>query len=498
MLFSATNYCVLGIYLLVMVMVGIVFSRRQKTTEDYFLAGRSMPWLPVAMSMYASLTSAVTYMGLPGLAYRSNVTLIVVAVVSPLLAPVLVLVFYPFYRRMQVTTSYEYIGKRFGATAHRSVSGLFLLARMGWLGIVIYAPALALSIATGMPLWLMIVLMGVLATVYTVLGGLAAVLWTDVLQFVVLVGGAIWVAVTLVHIVPGGLSEIMATASAQDHIQLDWHLSLYKMTATAVFISFFFQMMQDYGTDQVTVQRLLAVKTNKGLVKAICFNAVTDGVIIALLLFIGLGIFVFYFTYPGSLPDGMMADGIFPYFIMHQLPNGISGLLVAAIFAAAMSSMDSGLNSVTTVIVNDFVRPLRKRVKSEQQDVALARTITLILGGAATGTALFVANMQGGIVETFATFMSLFNAPVLALFLLGILTRYGRFEAWCVSAVVSVLLTWVLRNFTDVNWVYYFPFSFFTSLGLSLLGSLFFTSKRAVDDSMTLWGRSRLVDREEM
>jgi SSS family transporter len=470
--FSTLNYSILGAYLLLMLLVGLFFAKRQHSTEDYFLAGRNMPWLPVAMSMYASLTSAVTYMGLPGLAFASNVTLIVVAVVSPLLAPLLAFLFYPFYRRLRVTTSYEYIGLRFGPRARTAVAALFLLARIGWLGLVVYAPAMALSVATGMSLPLAILLMGLLATAYTVMGGLSAVLWTDVLQFLILIGGAVWVAFTLTTEVPGGLPGILRQAASHDHIQIDARFDLYAMCAPAVFISFFLQMMQDYGTDQITVQRLLSIRRKSGLLKAVCFNALTDSFIITVLLFIGLGIFVFYQQAPGLLPDGLPADRVFPFFIMQQLPNGISGLLIAAIFAAAMSSMDSGLNSVTTVLVSDMIRPFRRHAAGEQHDVRLSRYITLVIGAVTTGVAFYIARSGNGIIENFATFMSLFNAPVLALFLLGMLTVRGRFTVWCISVLPAVGVTLLLQHGTRVNWVYYFPVSFAVSFGVSWMGSM--------------------------
>ncbi|MBU0677233.1 MAG: sodium/solute symporter [Verrucomicrobia bacterium] len=487
---SILNILIYGIYLSGMLVIGLYFAGKQNTTEDYFLAGRSMPWLPVAMSMYASLTSAVTYMGLPGIAYRSNVTLLVVCIVSPLLAPCLIFLFYPFYRRLRVTTSYEYIDRRFGSTARRVVAGLFLLARLGWLGTVIFAPALALSTVTGIPLAASILVMGVLATVYTVLGGMSAVLWTDVVQFVILIGGAVWVACLLVMRVPGGFMGIIRIASQADHIQLNTSVSLYEMTAIVVGVSFFLQMMQDYGTDQVTVQRLLAVRSYKGMIKAVLFNAGTDCFIIATLMFIGLGLFSFYQVNPAALAGDISGDQIFPHFIITQLPNGVSGLLVAAIFAAAMSSMDSGINSMSTVLVNDFIRPLRKKAHEDHSDVTLARILTLVLGVFSTAMAFYVSSLEG-IIEAFATFMSLFNAPVLALFLLGILWRKSSFAGWGIGAVLSVAGTYWLQNHTEVSWVYYFPFSFIISLVGGALGSVVLPGREGASD-LVIWTRAAM------
>jgi SSS family transporter len=460
MQFGTLDYAILLIYLAAMVGIGFWFAGKQKTAEDFFLAGRKMPWLAVAMSMYASLTSAVTYMGLPGLAYRSNVTLLAVAVVSPLLAPILILVFYPVYRKLNITTSYEYIGIRFGEAARKTAAGLFLLARLGWMATVIYAPALALSIATGLPLVFSILTMGILATLYTVMGGLAAVLWTDVVQFVTLIGGAIVVALFLIHFSPDGAAGIITVARENKHLQLDGSISLWRMTLTGVAISFFFQMMQDYGTDQVTVQRLLATKTKRGMAKAILFNAGTDFCIVSLLLFIGLGLFAYYQINPGALPETISGDQIFPYFIAHVLPTGLSGLLIAAIFAAAMSSMDSGINSMATVVVNDFIFPMFGK-KDDGQSVRLARIVTALLGALATALSvyLFYRSSAKGIIETFATFMGLFSAPVLALFLLGLLTKRGSFKAWIPAAILSLAVTGGLQ-FTNVSWIWYFPCGF--------------------------------------
>lgn len=477
MQFGPIDYAMLLIYLAAMVWVGFLFADKQKTSEDFFLAGRNMPWLAVAMSMYASLTSAVTYMGLPGLAYRSNVTLLAVAVVSPLLAPVLIYVFYPVYRKLGITTSYEYIGIRFGETARKTAAALFLLARLGWMATVIYAPALALSIATGLPLLISILLMGGIATLYTVMGGLAAVIWTDVAQFITLIGGAIVVALFLIRLSPDGATGIITFARDNNHLQLDGSISLFRMTLTGVAISFFFQMMQDYGTDQVTVQRLLSTRTKGGMAKAILFNAVTDFCLVCLLLFIGLGLFSYYQQNPGALPEGISGDRIFPYFVAHVLPTGLSGLLVAAIFAAAMSSMDSGINSMATVVINDFILPAGGNTQQESGSVLrLARILTAVFGLLATALAayLFFFSKTRGIIETFATFMGLFSAPVLALFLLGLLTKRGSFTAWIPAALAGIAFTGWLQT-TDVSWIWYFPAGFAVTFTAAWTRSLLFS-----------------------
>jgi len=498
--FGTLNYLVLGVYLAAMLGIGAYFSRKQEDSEMFFLAGRKLPWLAVAMSMYASLTSAVTYLGVPGTAYAENISLVIVCIMSPVVAPFILLIFYPLYHRLRVTTSYEYINQRFGRAAHRSVAGLFVLARLGWLGTVIYAPAMAMSIATGIPLWSCICMMGLLATAYTALGGLAAVVWTDVIQFIILIGGAVWVAVSLVHGIDGGAGHIMSVARETGRLHIaDWKPNLFALTGPAVAISFFFQLMQDYGTDQVSVQRLIASGSLRSTVKSVAFNACTDFFIIGLLLFIGLGLFTFFHQpSPGSgvtglpaLPADITSDKIMPYYIIHYLPQGVSGLLITAVFAAAMSSMDSGINSIATVLIKDFPLlrsnggPAVASGEGGYNEVRTARILTVALGGLATGVAFYASTLDS-ILEAFFSFMGMFSAPVLALFLLGTLTRRGNFRGWLIGACISIGFSLWLQKFTAVNAIYYFPFSFAVSFGIALFASRFFHIAPAPRD-LTVW-----------
>ena len=487
--FGALNYAVLGLYLAAVVAIGLLFAGKQKTTTDYFLAGRNVPWFIVAMSVFATITSAVTYMGVPGVVYAENLSIFVGILMMPVVAPFIILLFLPFYQRLNVTTSYEYILRRFGPNARYCVSGLFVMARLGWLGTVIYAPALALSVVTGLPIWVAILLMGLLATAYTALGGLAAVIWTDAAQFMILVGGAFLVAFSLAFNVPGGVPEIIRVAGEAGRLNLlEWRPSLTRMTVTVVAVSYFFNFLHDYGVDQITVQRLLATRSLSAMARATVVNSLLSVAIVGVLAFIGLGLFAYHHAWPERLPDGLAGDEIFPYYIVHALPAGVSGLVIAGIFAAAMSSMDSGINSLSTVVVNDFVRPLRRTAASDEQDLWIARVLVVVFGVFATGVA-FYATTIGEILKTAQIFLGLFSGPVLALFLLGILTRRGAFAGWLVGVFAAIPATIALQRWTDVHFVYYFPFSFglcfVVGLALSLL-----INKPTADLSLTIWGDS--------
>ena len=480
--FGAINTVILVVYLTGMVLIGLILAGRQRTTEDYFLAGRNMPWLAVGMSMFASLTSATTYMGVPAFAYEHNVAMIFGVAMSLVAAPILARFFYPIYRRHRVTTSYEYILLRYGQGARRVVSALFVLSRLGWLGIVIYAPAKAMAVASGMPLLLAIGMMGLLAVTYTVLGGLSAVIWTDVVQFIILFGGAVWLIGTLVIHVPGGAPEIIRVASESGKFDVfDW-TDLSKLTALSAVIGWFFVFLNDYGTDQVTVQRLMAVRTDKGVVKAIAFNAVNDLLINGMLIFIGIGMFAYFRAYPGKLDPSVGTDGMLPYYIMHILPDGASGLIVTAIFAAAMSSVDSGINSLSTVIVNDWIRPLRRREPARVNDVTLARCLTVALGVLATLAALYAARI-GNIVEMWMSIMGLFAAPILSIFVLGMLTRRTHFYGWLTGASCGIALTILLQKvYADqLMTIWNFPISFLVTTTVGYAASLLIKGSRHQD-----------------
>ena len=252
-----------------------------------------------------------------------------------------------------------------------------------------------------------------------------------------------------------------------------WH-DLTHLTFLSAMIGWFFVFLNDYGTDQVTVQRLLAVRNDRGVAWAVGFNAVNDLLINGLLIFIGLGMLAYFQAFPTHLAAGVQGDGMLPYFIMHALPKGISGLLITAIFAAAMSSVDSGINSLSTVIVNDFVRPWRRGETCNE--IALARVLTVVLGILATVAAVYAAQV-GNIVKMWMKVMGLFAAPVLSIFVLGLFTRRARARGWLVGACCGIGLTVYLQwaQADRLMEVWYFPISFIVTTmvgyGVSLLKS---------------------------
>ena len=292
--------------------------------------------------------------------------------------------------------------------------------------------------------------------------------------------------VTLATHVPGGAPQVFRVASEAGKLDVfDW-TDLGRLTALSAMIGWFFVFLNDYGTDQVTVQRLLAVRNDRGVGKAIAFNAVNDLLINGMLIFIGIGMFAYFRAFPNRLDPSVDPDGMLPFYIMHMLPPGVSGLLVTAIFAAAMSSVDSGINSLATVIVNDWIIPLRDRRTSRvarpagepeppshdasrtTQDVTLARILTVVLGLLATGAALYASRI-GNIVEMWMKVVGLFSAPILAIFVLGLLTRTANFAGWLVGAgcaiALTVLLQWRFADELMPMWLFPISFLLTTTVG---------------------------------
>ncbi len=460
-------------YFIVVIGLALALSGKQKDTSSYFLANRSMPWVAVSLSVVASLLSALTYLGAPAVAYRENAALVLGLPAALLAAPLVIWLFFPIYRRLNVTSIYEYVGARFGSRARYAASFFQILRIQGWMGIALYAPALALSTVTGLNLWSAIVVMGVVATAYTTLGGMAAVIWTDVVQFLILALGAVLITFSLAESVPGGIGQIMEMASANDKLPLlELSFSFSELNGLAVVVCYFIIAFNQYGNSQVTVQRLLSVRTFAGMVKALILDHVLEIIIVGLLYFIGLGLFAYFSLFPERLGDGIGGDRILPFYIVHALPAGLSGLIIAAIFAAAMSTVDSGIHSMSTLILVDFVGPLRKTTLEAHRSLKLARGLTIALGLVATLAGLLVSQTEG-ILRAINIVGGYLGVPVAALFLLGVLTRRAHFWGWLIgTCLVTIPLQFYIQNYTDTHWVFFGPVAIVSCFAVSYPFSL--------------------------
>ncbi len=480
------DFLVLVVYLVAVVGLGSYFARGVKSSEDFFLAGRSFGWFPLGLSIVVSLLSANGYLSTTGYVYSQDLQYITIA---PMVLPVLLLVLYvfvPIFHRYRVTTVYQYIEYRLGPRSHLLTTLAFLLKRAAWLGAVVYVPCVPLSRVAGIDLEFCILAVGVGATVYTVLGGMKAVVWTDVLQFFVLVGGLIFMIWALLNSVEGGASGIWSTAQAGGRttwLKLRGDL-LYETTIWALICTSIASNIAAYGTDQVTLQRCFSARSLRDSQLSLLSNGLVLLPIIFLQGVLGLGLFAFYQQFPERLHDGISKDHVVVFFAANELPAGVAGIIIAAIFAATMSSVDSGINSLSTTCVVDLYRrwfrtptqPDASAAEADQGELRLARWLTVFWGVMATAIALFIFPHAGSIVLMAARITGLFSGPLAGIFLLAIFIRSAR-DMPCVTAAI---LGWATASYiafgTEIIFWWWSPVSCIVTVavgwGLSVLSPL--------------------------
>jgi SSS family transporter len=380
---------IIAAYLLTLAGIGVWFSRRQTNLEEYFLAGRSMGWLPVGLSLMAALNSGIDYLMQPSATIKYGLGLLVGTTSWLMLYPWVSLVTLPFYRRLNLFTAYEYLEQRFDVRVRSLAAGIFLLWRLGWMATAMYVPCLAVSEATAgrIPLVPMVIVLGVVVTAYTMLGGIKAVIWTDVVQFCVMFGGLAAMVAIVTMQVPGGLEEVLEAAAQVGHAAgplghpappvgihgvpmsdppLLGSIARFftqPITVAGLLIGTMVSRMTVYTADQVMVQRFQTTRSLRDSRQAFIINAAGDALWMIGLSFIGLALFAYFRHHP--LPEGVGGDKLVPRFMAQAFPAGAIGLVVAAIFAASLSSIDSAINSCTSVATVDFYNRLLKGRRSE-------------------------------------------------------------------------------------------------------------------------------------
>ncbi len=447
--FHALDYAALIGYLVVIIGIGAYFSRRENTTDDYFLAGRRVPWWAASLSIFSTHLSAVTFMGIPAAAFKTDWVTILINLGIILVAPVTVFCFLPFYRRLNVTTIYEYLEMRFspGIRIYGSLS--FVLLQLAKMGVFLLLPALALATVTGFNVYVCIMVMGLLCTIYTVLGGIEAVIWTDVLQSCVLVGGGLLCIGTIFVAEQFDFSGMMSVASDADKFHIfNMEGGIDSSVFWVVILGGFFIQLVPFTSDQVIAQRFLTTRDEKSAARSVWAHAFI--VVPASLLFFGLGtaLFVYYASRPEMLPSAdVNNDAIVPWFIATQLPAGLAGLVIAGLFAATMSTVDSGMHSIATSLVNDIHRKLRPDA-DDRQRLRIARILTVAAGLFGTISAVLISKMDAGSLwKLILLLVGLFGSSLTGVFLLGVFTRRASARGVAVGVAASITSLIMLRTF---------------------------------------------------
>jgi SSS family transporter len=497
--FGTLNYTVLGAYLAVLVAMGIWFSRREQTTDDFFRAGGRVPWWAAGISIFGTQLSAITFMAIPAKTFATDWRYLWLNAGIVLIAPLIVYLILPFFRRLNVTTAYEYLERRFNLAARLIGSVMFMALHLGRIGIVLFLPSIALSVVTGIDVTTCILVMGLLSITYTVLGGIEAVIWTDVLQVAVLLGGALLSLGMIVFVLPAEPGELAAAAREAGKLTaFDFRFDLAAPTFWVILFGGLAATFISYGSDQTVIQRYLTTRDEASAARSIWTNAVLT--IPATLIFFAMGtaLFLFYRAKPDLLnPTLDSADAIFPWYIVTRLPDGVAGLLIAGVFAAAMSSLDSSMNSVATAVTTDWYGRFHPEA-TDRRRLGVARGVTVAVGLAGTALALVMAGWDiKSLWDQLYRFVGLFAGGLGGLFLLGIFSRRAHGTGAVIGLVASGIAQYAVSRYTSVHVLLYAGAGLVTCVVVGYAASLLLPARGKPLEGLTLYTLGRRSERTE-
>jgi sodium-coupled monocarboxylate transporter 8/12 len=474
--FSLLDYSIFAAYLIATVGIGVFFTKGQRDLNEYFLAGRSMGSVIIAMTTLASLFSGISFLAAPSEGYANGPIFFIANLAFFIATPVTAMVFLPVYYRSRFFTAYQYLEERFSVQLRTLASASFIARVLLWLAAATYAPALALEQATGMPLWFTILCTGALTTLYTTLGGMRAVIWTDVMQLVVLFGGQLAIALVAIARVPGGLSGVIELGDQGGRLDLSFSFDpTVRLTLWGLVIGAAFMHLVQMATDQVSVQRYLSASSLQVARRGLWIKLVMTLPVTAVFYGTGLVLYAYYQVHGDPLAAGRItkADQILPYFVVNELPRGLPGLFIAAIYAASMSTISAGINSLTSASLVDFYQRLWRRPDlSEKRQLRLARWLTLGYGSLVIVLA-FLVHRLGTLLEATNKVIGLIGGPLVGLFLLGILvprsTARGALIGWLGGLAMTL---WVCFG-TNISFLWYAMTGCLTTMAVGYIVSLF-------------------------
>ncbi|SHM53376.1 transporter, SSS family [Cyclobacterium lianum] len=483
--FGWANWTTLGIYLCGMLGIGFYFSKRDNTTDEYFLAGKRIPWWAAGLSIYGTQLSAITFMAIPVIVYATNWRLALGSFMIFAIVPLIIRYYLPFFRRLNITTAYQYLELRFNIHVRLLGSLIFILLQLARMGVVVYLPAIAIASVTGMDILLCIGIMGLFSTVYTVMGGMEAVIWTDVIQVLVLLGGALLSIFIAVANIDGGMGAVLQVAMEQEKFKLvDWSWDYTQLVFWVAIIGFFFLNLISYTSDQVVIQRYLTVKDEDEAAKSLWTNGIIT--LPGIILFFGLGtvLYVFYHSNPDKIGSSNPEE-LLPYYIVAELPLGIAGLVIAGIFAASMSSLDSSMNSISTAYVTDVHKFFNPKL-GDSAYLRLAKIITVFMGVFGTLTAMWIAVSEVGFIfDLFQKLLGMIGGSLAGVFVLAIFSQKANATGVIIGTISGAIITFLVSRYTEVNGYLYGAIGVLSCVLIGYAFSLFFPKGKSQSDGFT-------------
>jgi len=452
---SIIDAAVLAVYFLLIATLGYSVGRKEKNINGFFVANRRMPWGAVCLSILATEASALTFIGVPADAYRANYTYLQFAFGSLVGRLLIAYLLMPAFYRGKVITVYQYLYQRFGTATRNTATLLFFVTRLLASGVRLLAASIAVSVVTGWPLMWAIVLMACIAMLYTMLGGIKAVIWTDVVQIIVFLGGAWLVIYYLLSNIPGGWQTVTTIAGKLGKFKVFDLRPAFNNPRWLVagVVNGCFLTFAALGTDQDLTQRMLTCRHVRDSQRALIMTGIIDFPVVITFLTIGALLYVFYQKFPDpGLPAN--TDHIFPYFIVTQLPVGMRGLLIAAVFAAAMSSLDSALGALTSSAIVDIYQPYIKKHASERHYLMVSRMTVILFCLILIGIAMVCRNVEQILWLGFKIGVFTYGA-LLGVFLLGVLVKRGSDIGNIIamlSSIVVILILFVSQQRIGVAW----------------------------------------------
>ncbi len=450
------DFIVIALYFGILGWMGWFFSKRQKNTDDYFKGGGRIPWWAAGLSIFGTALSAITFMAIPAKTFATDWSYFMLNMTIFLTAPIIIFLFIPFYRRLNVTSAYEFLENRFNLIIRLIGSLSFILFQVGRMGVVLFLPSIALNVVTGIDIFICIALMGFVSLIYTMMGGIEAVIWTDVMQVIVLLGGAVLSLILIIISIGGGFPAVVDVAVQNQKFNVfDFTFSLKQPTVWVMLLGGVFANIITYGTDQTMVQRYMTTKTEKEARQSVWTNAILTIPATLIFFFIGTALFAFYYFFPDAMnPTFQNNDAVFPWYIASRLPSGIAGVLIAGIFAAAMGTTSSSMNSAATAYTTDVHFRFGWGKSSDQ--LKLARMATLVIGITGTLFAFMMATMNiQSLWDEFQKVLGLVIGSLGGVFLLGILSKRANSTGAIIGIGVSIIVQIFVATHQPVHLITY-------------------------------------------